>query len=79
MAGLGWRWQLTLVGAVAMAGVLSWWSVRDLAVGARDLYDVREVLTYGLTRSMAFMALVVLVGALAARVPMLRLETAERR
>jgi hypothetical protein len=78
-AGLGWRWQLTFVGAVATSGVLAWWSVRDLAAGATDLYDVREVLTYGLTRSIAFMALVVLVGALAARVPMLRLETAGRR
>jgi hypothetical protein len=77
-AGLGWRWQAVIAGGVVTAGALSWWSVRDLALGATDLYDVREMLTGGLTRSMAFMALVVLVGALAARVPMLRLETVGR-
>ena len=78
-AGLGWRWQAAIAGGVVTAGALSWWSVRDLAAGATDLYDVREMLTYGLTRSMAFMALVVLVGSLAARVPVQRLETAGRR
>jgi hypothetical protein len=73
---LGWRWQAALFGSVALAGVLAWWSVRGVAFGANDLYDFRELLYMGLTRSIAFMALVLIVGALAARVPMLRLEMA---
>jgi hypothetical protein len=76
--GLGWRWQSVFAASVATAGVLAWWSVRDLALGADSLYDVRELLHGGLTRSIAFMVLVLTVGALAARVPMLRLETAGR-
>ena len=63
--GLGWRWQLAFVGGVATAGVLAWWTVRDLVIS-------------GLTRSIAFMAFVTLVAALAARVPMQRLESAQR-
>ena len=77
-AGLGWRWQLALSAAAITAGALSWWSLRDLALGATDLSDVQALLVGGLTRSVAFMALVVLVGSLAARVPMQRLETAGR-
>lgn len=73
-AGLGWRWQVALGGTMALAGALSWWSVRGLAVGMNDVYDARELLFLGLTRSIAFMALVLLVGALAARVPMQRAE-----
>lgn len=81
-AGLGWRWQVAFVGGVAtawlLAWVLAWWSVRDLALGATDLYDVRDLIYSGLTRSMAFMTLVVLVGALMARVPLQRADVQQR-
>ncbi len=73
-AGLGWRWQLAFVGAVVTTGALALWSVRDLAFGMTDVWDVRELLVSGLTRSIAFMALVVLLGALAAQPAVLRAE-----
>jgi hypothetical protein len=74
--GLGWRWQVVFAASLATAGALAWWSVRDLAFGANDLYDVRELLYGGLTRSIAFMALVAVVGSLMAQPALARAEAA---
>ncbi|MEO8107307.1 MAG: DUF4184 family protein [Actinomycetes bacterium] len=76
--GLGWRWQTAFVTSVVTAGVLAWWSVRDLVAGADHLYGLRELIYDGLTRSIAFMALVVLVGAVMARVQMQRTDAYQR-
>ena len=73
--GLGWRWQLAFGGSVALAGALAWWSVRGLAVGMSDLYDVRVLLYGGVTRSIAFMALVAVAGALMAQPALARAES----
>jgi hypothetical protein len=76
--GLGWRWQLAFTGSVALAGALAWWSVRGLAVGMSDLYDVRVLFYSGLTRSIAFMVLVAVVGALMAQPALARVEASSR-
>ena len=78
--GLSWRWQLGSLAAVMTAGLLGWWSVRGLAYGADDLYGFRALVYGGLTRSIAGMTLVALVGrdrgahvdAAAARRPVVR-------
>ena len=73
--GLGWRWQLSFGGSVALAGALAWWSVRGLAIGMSDLYEVRVLLYGGVTRSIAFMALVAVAGALMAQPALARAES----
>jgi len=72
--GLGWRWQTVFATSVLTAGALAWWSVRELITVSDGLYGVRELLYDGLTRSIAFMALVALVGALMARPALARVE-----
>jgi len=68
---LSWRWQSVAVVAVLMAGALALWSVRELALSANDLYDVRVLLVTGVTRSVTSIAVGVLVAALCARIALL--------
>ena len=78
--GLGWHWRAAFSASVVAAGVLAWWSVRDLVAGADTYYGLRALLYGGVTRSVAFMALVVVVGALVAQPALARAEaTADSR
>ena len=74
--GVSWGWRMGFAGSLLLAGVLAWWSALDLLGRPTDLYDVRSLVLVGITKSIAFMGLVALLGVLPVRAALLRVETA---